>query len=286
MSEKLFLNDKLIDAADATVSASDGGLLYGAGLFETMRSRNGVVFALNDHLDRLFFSSAALAIDIPYDQKYLTKAVNSVLEANNLTDARIRLTITTGPVSAAAEHKPTLLITAAELAPYPPQFYEAGVLAVLSPYRQNPADPTHGHKTTSYYPRLLALKKAHALGAAEAIWFTVEGYLAEGCISNVFLVKDSMLHTPPVETPVLSGVARKTVCRIAVENSIALVEKPLSIEDCLAADEIFLTNVMMQVMPVNALEKHSVADGKPGPLTTQIRQKYTELFESTCEPKK
>lgn len=282
MGEKVFLNDKLVDIEEAGISVSDSGLLYGAGLFETMRSYNGVVFSLRDHLDRLFFSANALSIKPPH-RKFITEAIYKVLKENKLTDARLRLTLTGGPMVVSEEQRrPTLLITAAKLVPYPDEYYKNGVMVVLCPFRQNPFEPTCGHKTTSYFSRIMALKWAHQRKAAEAIWFTVDNHLAEGCISNVFLVKDSVLYTPPIETPVLAGVARKTVCQIAVKNSIKLVEKNLFIDDCLAADEAFLTNVIMQIMPINSIEKHTVGKGKPGPVTKKLQKDYKELIKTEC----
>ncbi len=285
MAEKVFLNDKLVDIDKAGISVSDSGLLYGAGLFETMRSYNGVVFSLKDHLDRLFFSACAFSIKPPH-RKFITEAIYKVLKANKLTDARLRLTLTGGPMAESEEQRrPTLLITAAKLVPYPNEYYKNGVMVVLCPFRQNPFEPTCGHKTTSYFSRIMALKWAHNRRAAEALWFTFDNRLAEGCISNVFLVKDSVLYTPPIETPVLAGVARKTVCQIAVKNSIKLVEKNLFIDDCLAADEAFLTNVIMQIMPINSIEKHTVGKGKPGPVTKKLQKDYKELIKTECRQK-
>ncbi|GAH58364.1 unnamed protein product, partial [marine sediment metagenome] len=232
MPEKVFLNDKLVDINKACISVTDSGFLYGAGLFETMRSYDGVVFALKDHLDRLFFSAGCLSINNPYNRKYLTDAIYKVLQANKLTDARLRLTLTNGPMSESEEHrKPTLLITATKLRPYPAEYYKKGIMVVLCPFRQNPNEPTCGHKTTSYFSRMIALNSAHQKRASEALWFTTDNRLAEGCISNVFLVKDSVLYTPSIETPILAGVLRKTVCQIAIKNSIKLVEKDLCIDD-------------------------------------------------------
>ena len=284
MSEKVFLNDRLIDSDKACISVTDSGFLYGAGLFETMRSHNGVVFALADHLDRLFFSARSLSINNPYEKGYITDAVYKLLAANKLTDARLRLTLTNGPmVEAEQDRKSTLLITATKFRPYPPEYYRNGVLVILCPFRQNPDEPTCGHKTTNYYSRMIALNMAHQRRAAEALWFTTGNHLAEGCISNVFLVKDSVLYTPPVETPVLAGVARKTVCQLALKNSIELIEKDLTIDDALGADEIFLTNVIMQVMPITRVEKHTVGDGKVGPIVKKLQRSFAELVENECE---
>ncbi|MHC4527851.1 MAG: aminotransferase class IV [Planctomycetota bacterium] len=257
--------------------------MYGAGLFETMRSSGGVVFALDDHLDRLFKSAEALSIDSSYDKKYISDAIYKVLKANKLSDARLRLTLTAGPMTADEEQrKSTLLIIAAKLRPYPAEYYKNGVMVVLCPFKQNPADPVYGHKTTSYFSRMIALDMARRKRAAEALWFTVDNRLAEGCISNVFLVKDSVLYTPPVETPVLPGVARKTVCRLAAENSIKLEEKELFIADLLGADEIFLTNVIMQVLPVCKVEKHTVGDGEVGSITRQLASRFDDFVKKEC----
>ena len=281
--EKVFLNDKLIDTDKAHISATDSGFLYGAGLFETMRSYEGVVFALKDHLDRLFASAGALSINTPFDKEYLTEAIYKVLKANKLTDARLRLTLSNGPMAGAEEQlKPTLLITATKLQPYPGEYYKKGVMVILSPSRQNTFEPTCGHKTTSYFSRMITLNIAHQRRAAEALWFTTDNRLAEGCVSNVFVVKDSVIHTPGIETPVLAGIARKTICEIASTNSIKLVEKDLYIDDVLGADEIFLTNVIMQIMPVTSVEKHTVSDGKVGAMTKRLQISFNELVKSQC----
>ena len=129
---------------------------------------------------------------------------------------------------------------------------------------------------------MMGLKFAHEKGAAEALWFTTDSRLAEGCISNVFLVKDSVLYTPPISTPVLAGVARKALCRIAVDNSIELVEKDLNINDLLGADEVFLTNVIMQVMSVNSVEKHTVGEGKVGPMAKKLKKFFDEMVDREC----
>jgi len=285
VAEKVFLNDGLVDIDRACISVRDSGFLYGAGVFETMRSHNGVVFALKDHLDRLFFTTASLSIDLSYSRQYITDAIYQVLSANELSDARVRLTISSGPMSEAQGRQSTLLVTARELVPYPPQYYQKGVMVVLCPYRQNPSDPLSGHKVTSYFARMLALKQAHERRAAEALWFTVDNRLAEGCISNVFLVKHGKLYTPPVRTPVLAGVARKAVCQLAVEQSIELVEKDLHINDLLEAEEIFLTNVIMQVMPVISVERHTVGEGTVGPVTKKLQAGFRELVEKQCGKK-
>ena len=287
MAEKVFLNDGLTDLNKACVSIRDTGFLYGAGLFETMRSYNGTVFALDEHLHRLFSSIEALAINNTYSRSDIEDAIKAVLVANELTNARLRLTLTSGAITG-EENLPqsTLLVTASPITPYPKEYYEKGIKLILSPYRQNPHDPTAGHKTLSYFSRIFALNFAHTKGGVEAVWFTTSGFLAEGCISNIFLVKDSKIFTPTVQTPVLPGITRKMICRLAEENSIELVEKDLTIDDTLGADEVFITNSIMQVMPVNSLEKHAYGNGKVGTVTKKIAALYKQLIESQCGAEK
>lgn len=266
---KVFLNDGIVDAASAKVSAGDSSFLYGMGLFETMRAVAGSVFALDAHFQRLFASAEALSINIAWDKGYITEAIGKVLEANNLTDARMRLTVSNGTMNAEGQDQPTLLITATELTGYPAEYYDKGVAVILSDFRQG-ADQMAGHKTTSYFGRLIALDIAHKKGAAEALWFTAENILAEGCISNVFIVKDGVVFTPQLKTPVLGGIARKTVIEIAKAEGVRLEEKNLTIKDLLGADEVFLTNVIMMALPVVAVEAHTVSDGKVGAVTKKL----------------
>ena len=287
MSEKVFINNELVDIDKAVISIKDAGFLYGAGLFETMRSYNGTVFALDDHLDRLFASIEALSINNTYSREDISDAIDSVLAINNLTNARIRLTITSGSIAIETDHpQTTLLVTASNLTPYPKQYYEKGIMVILSPYRQNPYDSTSSHKTTSYFSRILTLNLAHQKRGTEAIWFTTNGFLAEGCISNVFLVKDSAIQTPTLETPVLPGITRKIICQLAHDNSIELIEKDITIDDTLSADEVFITNSIMEVMPVNSLEKHLYNNGKVGEVTKKIAALYKQLVENQCGAEK
>jgi branched-chain amino acid aminotransferase len=277
MTQKVFLNNEIIDSSQAHISCADGGFLYGAGLFETMRASNGVVFALDDHLNRLFASAEKLKIHLRGDKKYVADAVYETLNANELKEARIRLTATSGSINA-EQPEPTLLVTAVNFEPYPKEYYDKGILVVLNSYRQNPADVLAGHKTTSYFSRISALAFAHQKRAAEALWFTIDGRLAEGCISNVFIVKNSVLYTPSLKAGILPGIARKTVLELAGKNSIKSEEKDLSIDDLLGADEVFITNVIMQVMPVIAVESHNVGNSKPAAITKKIMALYTEHF--------
>ena len=278
MSQKVFLNGQIIDNDEAAISISDGGFLYGAGLFETMRCAGGIVFGIDDHIDRLLASCAKLNIAVDFDRKFLHHAVYEAISANAMPDARIRLTVSSGSLGT-EKPAPTVLVTVSPFASYPKEYYDKGSRVVLSSCRQNPTDPTAGHKSLSYFPRLMMLDEARKKGALESLWFTFDGRLAEGCISNVFVVKAGKVFTPALATPVLPGVIRKHVLTVASASGIETSESDLYIKDVLAADEVFITNSVMHIMPVVGVESHTIAEGKIGTVTKKLMQDFVEHFQ-------
>lgn len=277
--EHVFLNGSLVPASGAHIGIDDSSFLYGIGLFETLRVVGGRVFRLEDHWQRLSASAETLSIVNTCSEAQVREGIDRLLQANRLSDARIRLTLTSGSLRSEENRCSTLLITATEFVPYPKEYFEKGVRVVITDYRQNPHDPFTGHKTTAYGPRLAALRGAHEKLAAEALWFTTENRLAEGCISNVFLVRQGKLLTPPLSTPILPGIARKTVLELAQQEQIPTEERPLDINDLLAAEEVFLTNVIMTILPVVAVEGHTVGQGKPGTVSHLLMEKYQKKLQ-------
>ncbi len=279
MSEFAFFNDGLIAAEDARISIYDAGLLHGVGLFETMRSYEGVIYRLEDHLERMFHSAEELGFIVTQKREEVAGWLDVLLEANDLQDARIRLTMTRGSLREVSEENPgqsVIFATATTMTPYPAELYQRGMTVIVSDYRQNPADPTVRHKTLNYFSRLAALQEAQKKQAGEAIWLTTENQLAEGSISNVFLVKEETLLTPPLDTPVLPGITRKVVLELAEENDIAWKEEKLTIQDLLGAEEVFLTNSIMELMPVCRIERHAVGKDKPGPVYQKLHELYKQ----------
>ena len=150
---------------------------------------------------------------------------------------------------------------------------------LFCPYRQIAADPLAGHKTTGFFSRLLALESARQAHAGEAIWLNHEGHLAEGCITNLFLVKSGTLLTPPLDTPVLPGITRAAVIQLASEDGLSVEQRPLAPRELLEADEVFLTNAIMEVMPVCRLADRDLGSGRPGPISTGLLSAYRQLAE-------
>ncbi len=285
MSREVWLNGSFVPAGDARIGIDDGGWLHGAGLFETMRAECGRVFRLEAHLGRLLRSAEKLLGFAALEPLPGRVQFEELLARNELTSARLRLTVTAGSMreDADAESKPlSVCLTATPAISYPPRFYEQGVAVAVSPYRQCTSDPTAGHKTVCYLPRLLALRDARRAGCEEALWFTEFSHLAEGSISNVFVVRDSVLRTPALETPVLPGVARAAVLELAQAEGMDTDFTPLTIDDLLDADEVFLTNVAMQVVPVIRVERRDIGAGEVGRWARALLDSFRKLVRKEC----
>ncbi len=277
MNPRIYLNGKIVEANKACVPASNPSLLHGVGLFETLRVYDGRAFALERHVERLKASAGKLNMPVLEQIERVPDAVEQVVEANRLRNARVRFTVTP-PGQMEPADEPTLLVAGQETAGYPQELYERGMTVyVCTDYRQSRQDPLAGHKTTSYFSRLLVLRDGQDRACGESLWFTPENYLAEGCISNVFVVKDGRLLTPPLDTPVLPGITRAIVLELAGRAGISFEERPCTINDLLEADEAFLTNAIMEIMPVTQVEKKGIGAEKPGATTKQLAEAYREM---------
>ena len=285
LNDIVWHNGKFLARREAGIAVDDGGWLHGAGLFETMRAENGRVFRLDSHLERLCRSAQVLLRPIRHDELPTREVFEQLLAKKELRVARVRLTVSAGSMigdSAKNEQPFTVCITASPMATTAAKVSENGVQVVITQHRVSPTDPIAPHKTTAYLPRLIGLREAHRAQCMEALWFTTGNHLAEGSISNVFIVKGGVLKTPPLGTPVLPGVTRAAVLELGGQLEIDTQECPLSIDDLLDADEVFLTNVIMQIVPVIRVEKHDIADGSVGILTTKLIEAFRELVRKEC----
>lgn len=285
MSKIVYLNRELVPLEQATISVFNGGWLHGAGLFETMHAHQGRVFRLDQHLDRLCASTAKLLAPIDRGTLPSHDAFARLLRENNLTDARVRLTVSAGDMLEAVQSRDatlTICATASPLAAYPKELYETGMTVLISKYRQSRDDPLTGHKTTNYLSRLIALNEARRARCDEALWFTADNHLAEASISNVFVVKSGVVRTPPLDTPVLPGIARAVVLEICEQSGIETAQDAMTVDDLLDADEIFLTNSIMRIMPVKCVEKQQIGSHQPGPVTLGLIEQYQQLLDREC----
>jgi branched-chain amino acid aminotransferase len=294
----VWLNSSFLDESAAGVSLRDTGLLHGAGVFTTMRAGSGRVFRLEAHLARVRASCEALFIPLKYTDATLTEAVQSLLEQNHLTEARLRLTVTRGSAMQDPLHglriEPNVFLTATDLEEYPAEFYERGLtVMLLDEQKLNPYDLQAGHKTLNYLSRLAALREANRRGAGEALWFNVHNYLESGSISNVFLVKEGKLLTAPTpaemhdpslrdalpysRSSVLPGITRTAVLELARAADVDVRLMAINVTTLLEADEVFLTNSIMRIMPVCRIERSVVGNEKPGEVTLDLTNRFKSL---------
>jgi branched-chain amino acid aminotransferase len=290
----VWLNGAWLPRDEARISVFDAAFQHGVGLFETMLARNGRVFRVRDHLERLRRSATELRLTESLHIDPLAEAIQSVVDRSGLREARVRLTLTGGDLNLLASsgqravHEPTILIVAQPPTRYPDELFAKGVRVMVADGRVNPLDRAEGHKTLSYWTRLAALQSAGAAGASEAVWFSVTNHLACGCVSNIFLYRDGTLLTPyargeearsALPAPVLPGITRATILELADELGIPAERTMLSIDDVFAADEIFLTNSSWGVLPVIAIEKTQIGPGSPGTIAGRLRTAWRERVE-------
>lgn len=281
------LNGRLIEETEATVSVFDRGFLFGDGVFESLRACAGGFFRLERHLDRLERSCALAGITGVPSRAVLSAELSQLLAANRLTEARVRLTVTRGAGRpgdyVAVLGPPTRVATASPFGGIAPEVRQAGVGVRLASGRAIPAsalDPAI--KTTSRLFAVLARREAAHHGAFEALLLDGAGRITEGTASNLFVVREGRLTTPPALGGALPGVTRHAVLEIASLSGIAADEAPITADDLRAADEIFLTNTSWEVLPVVQVDGGPAGGGRPGPLTSRLEDLYRDLMRREC----
>lgn len=271
---RIWLNGTLLDAADAAVPVHDHGLTVGDGVFETMRTERGVPFAVTRHLRRLRRSLQGLGLVLEWSDDDLRTALRTVADDID-GPARVRLTVTggAGPFGSGRDvGVPTVFIVASAVDPRP----ETGS-AVVVPWRRNEHSAVAGLKTTSYAENVVALARAKELGADEALFANTAGQLCEGTGSNVFVVVEGRILTPPLSSGCLAGVTRELLLEVA-----DVVEQDLELDVLDEADEVFLTSSTRDVQG-----QHRVGERRfdaPGPLTKEAAAAFADLVARDLDP--
>lgn len=277
---KVWVDGTLSDEQTARVSPFDHGLLVGDGVFETLCIYNAAPFAWRRHLDRLAHSARGLGLEVP-DRDVVRDAAANVIAANGITEGRLRITLTGGPAPLGSERGdagPTLIVAAAPTKPWPPS--EA---VVTVPWPRNERGATAGLKTTSYAENVRALVYAHERGASEAIFCNTRGTLCEATGSNVFLVSDGSVRTPPEDAGCLLGVTRALVLELCATLGIPAEERDLPVDALANADEAFLTSSTREVQPISAVDGHPLAS-VPGPISIRLATAFSELVSRDLDP--
>jgi len=211
----------------------------------------------------------------------LKEAVMDTIQANQLSEARIRITISIGEGGMAPDlstcKKPTVLILAGHYQPYPEQVYQKGFRAVVSSIRRNSQSPLSRLKSANYLESILARQEARKAGVDEALCLNEKGLLAEASMSNIFLVTDGTLRTPGQESGILPGITREAILELASQLNINSLEHDIGLDELFQAQEAFLTNSLIEVMPLTEIDGKPIGSGRPGSLTKRLMVAYKEL---------
>ncbi|TDU02785.1 branched-chain amino acid aminotransferase [Streptomyces sp. 846.5] len=272
---RIWVNGALRESTEASVSVLDHGMTVGDGVFETVKAVDGAPFALGRHLDRLERSARGLGLPAP-DREVVRRACAEVLAANPAKLARLRITYTggLGPLgSDRGDSGPSLIVALGEVA------YRPDAAAVVTvPWTRNEHSAVAGLKTTSYAENVVALARAHEYGAAEAIFGNTAGRLCEGTGSNVFVVLDGRILTPPLTSGCLAGVTRALALQWL---DAAEADLPLSVLE--EADEVFLTGTLRDIQGVSRVDDRDLP-GAPGPVTAKAIAVFAERAAADLEP--
>ena len=282
---KVFLDGKLVDSEQATVSVFDHGLLYGDGVFEGLRAYNGRIFRCQQHLDRLFDSAKHIQLKIPFSAEQLTGAMYETMLANSIQDGYLRLVVTRGSgylgLSPSKTSRPLVFVIADQVELYPRDLYEKGMAVITSSVmRMHPASLSPQIKSLNYLNNILAKIEANNAGVPEAVMLNHLGYVSEATGDNIFVVKAGRLLTPPIYAGVLPGITRSTVMDLAKECDIPTAELNMTRHDLYVAGECFLTGTAAEVIAVTKIDNRTIGSGQPGPLTRRLHNEFHRLVRS------
>jgi branched-chain amino acid aminotransferase len=282
---QVYISGKLYDKADAKISVYDHGLLYGDGVFEGIRSYGGKVFRLEEHLRRLWDSAKAIWLTIPMSREEMAKAIYDTLRGNNIADGYIRLVVTRGAGTLGLDPnrtaEPQVIIITDFISLYPRELYEKGLeIITVSVVRNHPAALSPRIKSLNYLNNILAKIEGLQAGCLEALMLNTKGEVAECTGDNVFLVRDGVLLTPPIEAGILEGVTRQAVIELARQRQLEVREIPLTKHDVYIADEMFLTGTAAEVIPVVKVDSRVIGAGQPGAITRDLMERFHKLARS------
>jgi branched-chain amino acid aminotransferase len=279
------MNGEVVAKEKAMVNVYDHGLLYGDGVFEGIRFYNGKVFRHHEHIERLYESARHILLEIPWSRDKMIAEVEKTVKASGMTDGYIRLVITRGVGSLGLDparcSNPQVIIIVDTIALYPEKYYEEGLdIITSSVIRAHPNTISPRVKSLNYLNNILARIEASRAGCQEALMLNHVGEVAECSADNVFLIKNGILRTPPINAGILEGITRNAVIELARAAGIEVQEIPLTRHDVYSADEMFLTGTGAEVIAVVKVDGRPIGTGKPGPITKTLRDRFMVLARS------
>lgn len=276
------IDGRLCSAADARISVFDRGFLYGDSAFEVMRTYGKLPFRLREHLSRLERSCERLLIPFTLSGHGVERDIARTIAASGFAECNVRVMVTRGVgpmgIDLSEARTPCVLVFALRLQPLPASAYEQGVSVGLA-HAARATDGTRasGAKSSNYLGSVLALHEVRQRGCHEALIVGPHGEVVEGATSNVFLVRDGALITPPIEAGILAGITRQTVLEIAAQSALPVHETQVHPADLYHAEEVFITSTVREIVPVVRVDDVQIGDGRPGPIAARLLAAYRAL---------
>jgi branched-chain amino acid aminotransferase len=277
----IYLNNRIVPKKKALISVYDHGFLYGDGIYETMRAYNRTVFMIDEHIRRLFTSASMISLETNKTPAEIKKAVYDLMHANRLKDAVIRITLSRGPGPVGLDPDlclhPTFVVFASRFRAYPEDYYREGVPVIIAETRRNfrlAVNPAI--KSLNFLNNILAKIEAKKTGAFESIMLNSRGYVAEGTISNVFFIRDGVLHTPSPKAGILRGITRDLILQAAASLNIPVREGLYRADSLRSSGEVFLSNTTTEVLPVSAVDGKRTGRA-PGKSTRKLHEAYRQI---------
>ncbi len=285
MGLKIYINGQILPQEEAKISVFDHGLLYGDGVFEGIRAYNGKIFALDQHLDRLYDSAAAISLKIPITKEEMANDIKKTMEANKLTDSYIRLVVTRGIGKLGLDPNkcstPQIIIITDTIELYSKALYEKGLdIVSVTTIRNHFSALDPKIKSLNYLNNILAKLESIQAGAGEALMLNKDGYVAECAGDNLFILKNNVLLTPPASVGILIGITRNIIMKLAAEMGIPVKEELMTRYDLYIADECFLTGTAAEIIPVVKIDGRTIGNGRPGKITFDLLKRYRDLTKS------
>lgn len=277
-----YLNGEIMPEAEAKVSITDRGWLYGDGIFETLRTYGSRVFKLDEHLARLRHSAALVGIDVPLTGPELASVIEELLEREApVKDLAIRVSVSRGAGGTGLWPRepiePTLVVYLRDLPEYPDTVFSRGWKMITAQTRRNsPQSIDPQIKSANFLNNILAKREAVAAGVDEALMLNLDGHVAESTVSNVFIISSETLITPPASAGILPGITRELIMDLADRSEFTVKEELFTLEAVYDADEMFLTLTSAGLIPIVALDDRQIGTGEPGPVVRRLRELYRD----------
>jgi branched-chain amino acid aminotransferase len=284
MAAMVNVNGRISDEHEAVISVFDHGFLYGEGVYETLRTYNGRLFLFDRHVRRLRNSARMIELAIPFTDDELARHIRDTIAATKLDgkEAYVRVLVTRGvgelTYDLKATPKPSWIMIVKPLVEPPAEIYERGCKVVLvDVVRNHPKSVNPMIKSNNLMNQALAAQQAFRDGAFDGVMRNYRGELTECATSNLFIVKNEIVLTPPVECGLLPGITRELIFEVGRDVNIEIHEQVLRDDDLFNADEAFLTSTTREVVPIVAVNERAIRNGKPGAITQKLLKAFRDL---------